>query len=137
MRSKTMAKIKGLGRGLDALLGSGEETSSGGDTLANLAIDVLQPGRYQPRESMDQESLAELAGSIKSQGVMQPILARPLGAGRYEIVAGERRWRAARMAGLASVPALVREVPDRQVLAIARSVEHTSELQSRRDLVCR
>jgi len=114
-----MAKIKGLGRGLDALLGSGEDTSGGGDTLTNLAIDVLQPGRYQPRVRMDQESLAELAESIKSQGVMQPILARPLGAGRYEIVAGERRWRAARMAGLTSVPALVREMPDRQALAIA------------------
>jgi len=114
-----MAKMKGLGRGLDALLGSSEDAAPGGDTLAMLAIDVLQPGRYQPRVRMDQETLAELAESIRSQGVMQPILARPLGAGRYEIVAGERRWRAARMAGLTNVPALVREVPDRHALAIA------------------
>ena len=114
-----MAKVKGLGRGLDALLGSAEETAAPGETLATLPIEVLQPGRYQPRTRMDPESLAELAGSIKAQGVMQPILVRPLEAGRYEIVAGERRWRAARMAGLTSVPALVREMPDRHALAIA------------------
>ena len=114
-----MAKVKGLGRGLDALLGSAEETAAPGETLATLPIEVLQPGRYQPRARIDQETLAELAESIKSQGVMQPILARPIGAGRYEILAGERRWRAARMAGLTSVPALVREMPDRHALAIA------------------
>jgi ParB family transcriptional regulator, chromosome partitioning protein len=114
-----MAKMKGLGRGLDALLGSSEEPTAAGDMLALLAIDALQPGRYQPRTRMDQEALAELAESIKTQGVMQPILARPVGPGRYEILAGERRWRAARMAGLANVPALVREVPDRHALAIA------------------
>lgn len=113
-----MARIKGLGRGLDALLGA-DEPAVGGETLASLAIDALQPGRFQPRARIGQEALAELAESIKSQGVMQPILARPIGAGRYEIVAGERRWRAARMAGLTSVPALVREVADRQALAIA------------------
>jgi ParB family chromosome partitioning protein len=113
-----MAKIKGLGRGLDALLGD-DEPASGGETLASLAIDALQPGRFQPRARIGQEALAELAESIKSQGVMQPILARPIGAGRYEIIAGERRWRAARMAGLAAVPALVREVTDRHALAIA------------------
>ena len=113
-----MAKIKGLGRGLDALLGD-DEPVTGGETLASLAIDALQPGRFQPRARIGQEALAELAESIKSQGVMQPILARPIGAGRYEIIAGERRWRAARMAGLAAVPALVREVPDRHALAIA------------------
>jgi ParB family chromosome partitioning protein len=114
-----MARIKGLGRGLDALLGGAEEPAAGADALSMIAIDALQPGRYQPRTRMAPEPLAELAESIKSQGVMQPILARPLGAGRYEIVAGERRWRAARMAGLATVPALVREVPDRQALAAA------------------
>ena len=113
-----MAKVKGLGRGLDALLGSGEEPAAG-EMLAALPIDALQPGRYQPRTRIDPESLAELAGSIKAQGVMQPILVRPLEAGRYEIVAGERRWRAARMAGLATVPALVRDVPDRHALAMA------------------
>ena len=114
-----MARIKGLGRGLDALLGSDEPAAVGGEALASLAIDALQPGRYQPRARIGQEGLAELAESIKSQGVMQPILARPIGAGRYEIVAGERRWRAARMAGLTTVPALVRDVPDRHALAIA------------------
>ncbi len=114
-----MTRIKGLGRGLDALLGTDEPAAVGGDALASLAIDALQPGRFQPRARIGQEGLAELAESIKAQGVMQPILARPLGAGRYEIVAGERRWRAARMAGLATVPALVRDVPDRNALAIA------------------
>ena len=115
-----MARIKGLGRGLDALLG-GEETApvGVGEALASLAIDALQPGRFQPRARIGQEGLADLAESIKAQGVMQPILARPLGAGRYEIIAGERRWRAARMAGLTTVPALVRELPDRHALAIA------------------
>lgn len=114
-----MAKIKGLGRGLDALLGTDDEAGGGGETLASLPVDQLQPGRFQPRARIGQEGLAELAESIKAQGVMQPILARPIGAGRYEIVAGERRWRAARMAGLTAVPALVRDVPDRHALAIA------------------
>jgi len=114
-----MAKIKGLGRGLDALLGADDEAGSVGETLMSLPLDQLQPGRFQPRARIGQEGLTELAESIKAQGVMQPILARPLGAGRYEIVAGERRWRAARMAGLAAVPTLVRDVPDRHALAIA------------------
>ena len=114
-----MAKIKGLGRGLDALLGADDEVGSVGETLMSLSLDQLQPGRFQPRARIGQEGLTELAESIKAQGVMQPILARPLGAGRYEIVAGERRWRAARMAGLAAVPTLVRDVPDRHALAIA------------------
>jgi ParB family chromosome partitioning protein len=114
-----MAKMKGLGRGLDALLGAADEPATSGEMLTLLAIDALQPGRYQPRTRMDPQALAELAESIKAQGLMQPILARPLGAGRYEILAGERRWRAARMVGLASVPVLVRDVPDRNALAIA------------------
>ena len=114
-----MAKMKGLGRGLDALLGAADEPATSGEMLTLLAIDALQPGRYQPRTRMDPQALAELAESIKVQGLMQPILTRPLGAGRYEILAGERRWRAARMAGLASVPVLVRDVPDRNALAIA------------------
>jgi ParB family transcriptional regulator, chromosome partitioning protein len=114
-----MAKIKGLGRGLDALLGAADEPATSGELLMTLAIDALQPGRYQPRTRMDPDALAELAESIKAQGLMQPILTRPLGAGRYEILAGERRWRAARMAGLASVPVLVRDVADRSALAIA------------------
>ena len=114
-----MAKAKGLGRGLDALLGDDEAPARAEDGLRTLGIDELQPGKYQPRSHMEQASLAELAESIKSQGVMQPILARPLAAGGYEIVAGERRWRAARLAGLASVPALVKEIPDQQALAAA------------------
>lgn len=113
-----MAKLKGLGRGLDALLaGGGEEKNA--DALQNLGLDRLQPGKYQPRTHMDQESLAELAGSIKSQGIMQPILVRALPAGNYEIIAGERRWRAARLAGLAEVPVLVREVADEAALAMS------------------
>jgi len=114
-----MAKMRGLGRGLDALLGAGDERQIQGDALRNLPIEALQPGKYQPRTRMDQEALAELAESIKAQGVMQPILVRPVAEERYEIIAGERRWRAARLAGLSTVPALVRDVPDRQALAVS------------------
>lgn len=113
-----MVKTRGLGRGLDALLG-GDEHAPSGEALTELAIDAIQPGKYQPRTRMDQEALMELAESIKTQGVMQPILVRPVGGGRHEIIAGERRWRAARIAGLETVPTLVREVPDRQALAVA------------------
>ena len=117
-----MVKPKGLGRGLDALLGNSDEApakAEAGEALRTLAIDELRPGKYQPRSHMEPQALSELAESIKSQGVMQPILVRPLSAGGYEIVAGERRWRAARMAGLIAVPALVREIPDQQALAAA------------------
>ena len=110
--------MKGLGRGLDALLGKDEE-ASGGETLKTVKLEELQPGKYQPRTRMDQASLEELARSLKSQGVMQPILARTLGKGRYEIIAGERRWRAAKIAGLREVPVIVREVPDSAALAMA------------------
>ena len=116
-----MAKMKGLGRGLDALLGGDEPAGAreGGDQQAELKIESLQPGKYQPRMQMSEAALKELADSIKVQGVMQPILVRPVGGGRYEIIAGERRWRAARIAGLGAVPALVREVPDNAALAMA------------------
>jgi ParB family chromosome partitioning protein len=115
-----MAKLKGLGRGLDALLaGGGSEENNHNDALQNLNLDRLQPGKYQPRTQMDQESLAELAESIKSQGIMQPILVRALAAGNYEIIAGERRWRAARLAGLSEVPVLVRVVADEAALAMS------------------
>ncbi|MGE5525149.1 MAG: ParB/RepB/Spo0J family partition protein [Rhodospirillaceae bacterium] len=118
-----MVKLKGLGRGLDALLGADEEKTSAaataGDGLRELPIDSLQPGKYQPRTHMEQEALGELAASIKTQGVMQPVLVRPVGDDRYEIIAGERRWRAARMAGLTVVPTLVRDIPDQQALAAA------------------
>lgn len=111
-------KTRGLGRGLDALLG-GDEQRVAGEELRKLAIDCLQPGKYQPRTRMDQEALGELAESIRAQGVMQPILVRPLANERFEILAGERRWRAARIAGLATVPVLVREVTDKEALAVA------------------
>jgi ParB family chromosome partitioning protein len=115
-----MAKPKGLGRGLDALLGDENAAApAGGENLRNLGVDELAPGKYQPRSQMDEEALRELADSIRTQGVMQPILVRPVEAGRYEIVAGERRWRAARMAGLATVPVLVKEIADQQALAAA------------------
>lgn len=113
-----MVKAKGLGRGLDALLGD-DAGAVPVEGLSQVPVDDLQPGRYQPRSRHGGESLTELAESIRAQGVMQPILARPTADGRYEIVAGERRWRAARLVGLTSVPALVRDIPDRQALAAA------------------
>lgn len=114
-----MAKLRGLGRGLDALLSSNNNGSTPEELLQKIAIDLLQPGKYQPRTSMDQASLTELAESIKAQGVMQPILVRPITDGRYEIIAGERRWRAAQIAGLTDVPVLIREVADESALAMS------------------
>ncbi|MDL1866124.1 ParB/RepB/Spo0J family partition protein [Betaproteobacteria bacterium PRO4] len=111
-----MAKPKGLGRGLDALLADNSQEM---DTLQNLAVDLLQTGKYQPRTRMDEASLHDLAESIKSQGVMQPLLVRPLVTGGYEIIAGERRWRAAQIAGLEHIPAIVREIPDESALALS------------------
>jgi ParB family chromosome partitioning protein len=112
-----MAKLKGLGRGLDALLT--EVNLNAGERLLLLPLDELQPGKYQPRTVMDEAALMALAESIRSQGLMQPILVRPLTSGRYEIIAGERRWRASRLAGLAEVPVLVRDVPDNAALKMA------------------
>ncbi len=109
-------KPKGLGRGLDALLAGNSSEPTRQDTLR---VDYLQPGKYQPRTHMDQESLNELAASIKAQGVMQPILVRPVDGGRYEIIAGERRWRASQLAGLHEVPVLVRDIPDDAALAMS------------------
>ena len=114
-----MAKPKGLGRGLDALLGGNEEAPAREDRLTDLPVSQLQPGRYQPRTQIDPDSIADLADSIRAQGVMQPILVRPVAENRYEIIAGERRWRAARAAGLDAVPALVRSVRDDHALAMA------------------
>jgi len=109
-------KPKGLGRGLDALLGGDEPPR---DALITLPVARIRPGKYQPRTRMDQQALAELAASIRSQGLMQPLLVRPVDRDRYELIAGERRWRAAQMAGLGEVPVLVREVPDESALAMS------------------
>lgn len=122
-------KPKGLGRGLDALLGADApiietlgKSSEKDSSPSVLKMDVLRAGQYQPRTRMDEGALNELADSIRSQGIMQPILVRPLGgkeAGKYEIIAGERRFRAARIAGLNEVPVLVREVPNESAAVMA------------------
>jgi ParB family chromosome partitioning protein len=114
-------KPKGLGMGLEALLGPkvSDTPATGTGQPTELALDKLRAGKYQPRTRMDEGSLYELAESIRSQGVMQPILVRPVGAGTYEIIAGERRLRAARLAGLATVPVLVKEVADEAAAVMA------------------
>lgn len=134
-------KRKGLGRGLDALLSAGAKQSNpqGGDQatpvnaanmavvdagpkdgrLLDLPVEFLQRGKYQPRRDMHEESLQELADSIKAQGVMQPIVVRPLGEDLYEIIAGERRWRATQLAGLDTIPAVIRDVSDEAAIAMA------------------
>ena len=126
------AKRKGLGRGLDALLSGAVPAASGDDSaeeLRDLPIDLIQPGKYQPRVNMRQESLQDLADSIKAQGLVQPIVVRPvgehamgngpLGERRYEIIAGERRWRAAQMAGMREIPAGGGKVPGLSLLQIS------------------
>jgi ParB family chromosome partitioning protein len=113
-----MAKLhKGLGRGLDALLSGGKSEKD--EVMRDLNVTLLKPGKYQPRSHMDEASLNDLASSIKAQGVMQPILVRQLADSSYEIIAGERRWRAAQLAGLTHVPVLVRSVADNAALAMA------------------
>lgn len=113
-------KQRGLGRGLGALLGDGVEAElpAAGETVQRLDLDAIVPGRYQPRSEIDPQALEDLAASIRSQGVVQPIVVRPLEGERFELVAGERRWRAAGLAGLKDIPALVRDLPDRTVLAV-------------------
>jgi ParB family chromosome partitioning protein len=120
------AKKRGLGRGLDALLGGTsadtlqeQAAKAEPQELQRLPLDLIQRGKYQPRRDMDATALEELAQSIRSHGVMQPIVVRPIEKGRYEIVAGERRWRASQQAGLESIPALVRELPDEAAIAMA------------------
>jgi len=108
---------KGLGRGLDALLSSGNSEKD--EVMRDLNVALLKPGKYQPRSNMDEVSLNELASSIKAQGIMQPILVRQLDDKSYEIIAGERRWRAAQLAGLTHAPVLVRSVSDNAALAMA------------------
>jgi ParB family chromosome partitioning protein len=126
------AKRRSLGKGLDALLAGSQRSSDAeataettgrvhneDDVLRELPVDLIQRGQYQPRRDFDPEALAELAESIKAQGVMQPIIVRPVAADKFEIIAGERRWRAVQLAGLDRIPALVREVNDDAAVAMA------------------
>ncbi|TVP92202.1 MAG: ParB/RepB/Spo0J family partition protein [Pseudomonadaceae bacterium] len=120
------AKKRGLGRGLDALLGQSTAPQGQHDgelqqdhLLKDLPVDLIQRGKYQPRRDMDPQALEELAESIKAQGVMQPIVVRPIDGGRYEIIAGERRWRATQQAGLDHIPAVIRDVADEAAIAMA------------------
>ena len=117
-------KRSGLGKGLDALLGKKEEavitlSDAKGDSSSELAIEQIQPGEYQPRTRMDKDSLEELAQSIKEQGLISPILVRPIAKNRYEIIAGERRYQASKLAGLKKVPVLIRKISDEKALAWA------------------
>ena len=113
-------KKRGLGRGLDVLLTDVQhDEESLDDSLQYFPLDMIQPGKYQPRVDMSQESLEELADSIRAQGLVQPIVVRPVNGGHYEIIAGERRWRACKIAGLDTVAALVRDVSDRSAIAMA------------------
>ncbi|MDX1900433.1 MAG: ParB/RepB/Spo0J family partition protein [Gammaproteobacteria bacterium] len=124
-----MAKKRGLGRSLDALLigsndsahvvDSDKEAHAAAESLILLPVDQIQRGKYQPRRDMDSAALEDLAASIRAQGVIQPIVVRPVAGGRYEIVAGERRWRASQLAGRKDVPAIVRIIPDEAAVAIA------------------
>ena len=117
------AKKRGLGRGLDALLGgsvgtAAEAVESEGE-LRSLKVSAIQAGKFQPRHIFEDDKLEELAASIKSQGLIQPVVVRAIGKGRFELIAGERRWRAAQLAGLVEMPALVKEVADQAVVAMA------------------
>lgn len=126
-----MVRKKGLGKGLDALLSSQREHTAPREasiepsfdakdgSLRYLPVEMIQRGKYQPRRDMQPDALEELAESIKSQGVMQPIVVRAISADRYEIIAGERRWRATQLAGLDKIPAVIREVPDEAAIAMA------------------
>jgi len=116
-------KKRGLGRGLDALLGGANASSQHHEAqeneLLHIAIDRIQPGKYQPRRDMDPAALEELSKSIRAQGIMQPIVVRSIGSNKYEIIAGERRWRAAQLAELKTVPALLKQVADDAAIAMA------------------
>lgn len=115
-------KRRGLGRGLDALLSDVQEVAGAsrvGEELRMVPVERLERGRYQPRKDIRPETLTELADSIRSQGVIQPLIVRPASGGRYEIIAGERRWRAAQLSGLAEVPVVVRDISDKAALAVA------------------
>jgi ParB family chromosome partitioning protein len=112
-------KKKGLGRGLEALLGAKDVGTSNAEGVASLRLDQLQAGKYQPRKNMIDASLQELAESIKEQGIMQPLLVRPIADGKFEIIAGERRYRAAGIAGLKEVPVLIKQADDQSTAAMA------------------
>ena len=119
-------KKRGLGRGLDALIGAGSPVTTGSgaepgeaESLRQLPVDLIRRGRYQPRRDFNPEALEELANSIRSQGLLQPVVVRPLPGGEFELIAGERRWRASQMAGLTGIPAIVRDVPDEAAMALA------------------
>ncbi|MFM7783762.1 MAG: ParB/RepB/Spo0J family partition protein, partial [Gammaproteobacteria bacterium] len=121
-------KKRGLGRGLDALIGAAglagprdldAAPAPNAAEVRQIPVELLQRGRYQPRRDFNTEALEELAASIRAQGLIQPVVVRPIDAGRFEIIAGERRWRAAQMAGLADVPAIVRDVDDESAIAMA------------------
>jgi ParB family chromosome partitioning protein len=122
-----MVKKRGLGKSLDALLigsmaavsESNDQNAPSKDILRQLGVELIQRGKYQPRREMDPDALEDLANSIRAQGVIQPIVVRPIANGRFEIVAGERRWRAAQMAGLLEIPTLIRDIPDEAAVAIA------------------
>jgi ParB family chromosome partitioning protein len=114
-------KKRGLGRGLDVLLSSVANTvdEEAGDQLRELSVEVLQPGRHQPRRQFDAAALEALTESVRAQGVVQPIVVRAVGGDRYEIVAGERRWRAAKQAGLKTVPAVIKTLDEQGAMAVA------------------
>ena len=117
-------KKGGLGRGLDALLGAATRSETAPEPpaveiLRQVPVEWIERGRYQPRQDLREDTLQELAESIRAQGVVQPVLVRPLGGDRYELIAGERRWRAAQLAGLREVPAVIRDLPDRAAIAVA------------------
>ncbi|HMT94356.1 MAG TPA: ParB/RepB/Spo0J family partition protein [Thiolinea sp.] len=116
-----MVKKPGLGRGLDVLLSSARRSSPPEDeiVLQKLPVEQIQPGTYQPRSQMDAQALQELADSIKAQGLVQPVVVRRLSLGGYELIAGERRWRAAQLAGLTTIPAVIREIPDQAAAAMS------------------
>ncbi len=113
------AKKRGLGRGLNAMLPKKDEVAPPKTGLEEIPIEFIQPGKYQPRTYFAEESIAELSDSIKAQGVIQPIVLRPIGDDRYEIIAGERRWRAAQLAGIEKIPAVIRTVDDESALAMS------------------
>lgn len=119
-----MVKKRGLGKSLDALLVGSVTTATesqfnSAEKLCRLPVDLIQRGKYQPRQEIDSEALEDLASSIRAQGIIQPIVVRHILGGRYEIVAGERRWRAAQLAGMNEIPAIVRDIPDEAAVAIA------------------